>query len=138
MPLSTYVHESPIRVRYAETDAAGIAHHSSFIPWFETGRVEWMRSRGASYAELESDGYTLPVVELSIRYVAPVRFDDQLTVRTALSDVRSRTVAFVYEIVTQEPHPRQVANGRTKHVCVRGGSVARLPDVLRRIVGDSE
>ncbi len=134
MPLSTHIHTATVRVRYAETDAAGIAHHSAFVHWLEVGRVEWLRSQGASYAELEGDGFSLPVVELQLRYVAPARFDDQLVVRTALADARSREVTFVYEILTSQDRPRQLANGRTRHICLHQGLVAPLPASIRLLV----
>ncbi len=134
MPLSTEIHETRLRVRYAETDAAGIAHHSAFVAWLEVGRVAWMRTAGASYAEIEASGYSLPVVELRIRYVAPARFDDELRVRAALADVRSRSLTFVYEVVTDQLRPRQLANGTTRHICLRGGQVCPLPEQLRLLV----
>lgn len=134
MPLSTDIHEARIRVRYAETDAQGIAHHSAYIPWLEVGRVEWLRAAGVPYPAVEAQGYSLPVVELHVRYVAAVRFDDSLVVRTGLADVRSRSVRFVYEIVTDTPHPRQVANGMTRHVCLRHGQISTLPESLRAVV----
>jgi acyl-CoA thioester hydrolase len=118
-------------VRYAETDAAGIAHHASFLPWLEVGRVEWLRAGSVSYVDLEREGYSLPVVEAHLRYVAPARFDDQLLIRTALADLRSRSVRFVYEVVTDEPHPRQLANGMTRHICLLRGAIAPLPERLR-------
>lgn len=133
VPLSTEIVPLELRVRYAETDAMGIAHHSAFVPWLEAGRVEWLRQQGLSYRDLEREGYGLVVVELRLRYVIPVRFDDALIVRTALADMRSRGVRFVYEIVTDEVHPRQIANGMTRHVCLRDGEVARLPERLRQL-----
>lgn len=134
MPLSTDIRGAEIRVRYAETDAAGIAHHSAYVAWLEVGRVEWMRAAGASYAELDRSGYSLPVIELRIRYVAPARFDDALRVRTALADARSRSLTFAYEVVTDETRPRQLANGTTRHICLLKGRVTPLPEVLRRLV----
>jgi len=134
MPRSTIVHETPFRVRYAETDAMGVAHHSAYVPWLEMGRVEWLRAAGLAYRDLETEGYDLPVVELRVRYVAPARFDDALVVRAALEDMRSRSVRFVYEIVTAEPRPRQLANAMTRHLCIRNGAVSRIPEVLRAIV----
>jgi acyl-CoA thioester hydrolase len=131
MPLSTRVHEARIRVRYAETDAAGIAHHASFLPWLEVGRVEWLRAGSISYVDLERQGYSLPVVEAHLRFVAPARFDDQLVVRTALADLRSRSVRFLYEVVSDEARPRQLANGMTRHICLLRGAIAPLPDPLR-------
>ncbi len=134
MPLSTRIHSAPIRVRYAETDAAGIAHHSAYIAWLEVGRVEWLRAGGVAYGEIEKLGYSLPVVELHMRYVAPARFDDALVVRTALADQRSRSVRFIYEVVTDTAHPRQIANGMTRHICLFKGQIATLPEALRALV----
>lgn len=134
MPLSTSIHETSLRVRYAETDAAGIAHHGAYVAWLECGRVEWLRDEGLSYAALEREGYHLPVVALDLRYVAPARFDDRLVVRTGVADARSREVRFVYEIVTDERHPRQLANGSTRHICLHRGAVTRFPPPLRDIL----
>jgi acyl-CoA thioester hydrolase len=120
-----------VRVRYAETDAAGIAHHDSFLPWLEVGRVDWLRAGGVSYVDLEKQGYSLPVVELSIRYVAPARFDDELVVRTGVAELRSRSVRFVYEVVTAARFPRQLANATTKHICLVRGEIVPLPPALR-------
>ncbi|MFQ5460220.1 MAG: acyl-CoA thioesterase [Anaerolineae bacterium] len=133
MPLSTRLHEAPIRVRYAETDAAGIAHHAAYLPWLEVGRVEWLRAAGLSYRDLEASGYSLPVIDLRVRYVAPVHFDDRLLIRTGLIDLRSRSLRFVYEIVSAAAHPRQLANGMTRHVCVARGNISPLPPELRAL-----
>lgn len=138
MPMCATIVESRLRVRYAETDAMGVAHHSSYVPWLEVGRVEWLRAVGGDYRQLERDGYSLPVVELRLRYVAPARFDDPLVVRTAVGDLRSRELQFVYEILTDGGHPRQVANGMTRHVCLRNGHLAMMPDLLRRYVEHPE
>ena len=136
--MSTLVVESRLRVRYAETDAMGVAHHSAYVPWFEMGRVDWLRAVGGSYAQLEREGYALPVVELRVRYVLPAKFDDPLIVRSAVADLRSREVQFVYEIVTDEDHPRQLANGMTRHICLLRGAVARMPEALRQAVLEGE
>lgn len=135
MPHSGTVHSFGMRVRYAETDASGMVHHSRYLPWFEMARVEWLRAEGIRYADLERDGYHLAVVEAHIRYVAPARFDDSLQVRVGLADVRSREATFVYEVVTDAPHPRQLVNGRTRHLCLLRGQVAKLPEALRRLAG---
>ena len=131
MPLSTLIHEAPVRVRYAETDAAGIAHHAAYVAWLEVGRVDWLRAAGVSYRDIEAQGYSLPVVELHLCYVAPARFDDALLIRTGLADIRSRGVRFLYEVVTAEAHPRQLANAMSRHVCLLGGRIAPLPEAVR-------
>lgn len=133
MPLSTQVHEHRFRVRYAETDASGLAHHSAYLPWLEEGRVEWLRAEGVLYADLEAEGYHLAVTEVQLRYVAPAFFDMALVLRSAVADMRSREVTFRYELVTDEPHPRQIASARSRHLCLREGRLARMPDVLRAL-----
>ena len=57
-----------MRVRYAETDQAGMAHHSAFLPWFEVGRVELLRALGKPYQEFEAEGLHFPVREAFCRY----------------------------------------------------------------------
>jgi acyl-CoA thioester hydrolase len=95
--------------------------------------VAWLEAAGVSYRDLERDGYSLPVIELRLRYVAPARFDDELRVRTALAELRSREARFVYEVVTAEEHPRQLANGTTRHMNLRNGAVAPMPAALRAL-----
>ena len=53
-------HVSMLRVRYAETDQAGMVHHSAFLPWFEVGRVELLRNLGKPYQEFEAEGLSFP------------------------------------------------------------------------------
>ncbi|MCC6904905.1 MAG: acyl-CoA thioesterase, partial [Anaerolineae bacterium] len=93
--------ETPIRVRFTETDMMGVAHHSNYLVYFEAGRVEWSRAVGASYADLEAQGFSLAVAETTVRYAAPAVFDQVILVRTWVEAVRSRGVQFAYEIVDQ-------------------------------------
>jgi acyl-CoA thioester hydrolase len=121
--------ETRLRVRYAETDAMGIVHHSSYVVWFEAGRSDWMRLTGRGYADFERDGYYLPVTELTVRYLAPLRYDDVATVRTWVGEMRSRQVRFEYEV--SDESGRICATGRSTHICTsREGRVAALPQTL--------
>ena len=81
------ISELEVRVRYAETDQMGVAHHASYLVWFEAGRTEFIRARGRSYAQIEADGWLLVVVEARCRYMHPARYDDVLSVRTRLAAV---------------------------------------------------
>jgi acyl-CoA thioester hydrolase len=71
-----------LRVRYNECDPMGVAHHAAYAPWLEIGRTELLRDSGVSYAQLEQDGVFLVIVRLTINYKRPVRYDDQIEVRT--------------------------------------------------------
>jgi len=91
-----------LRVRYAETDQMGVAHHSHYIVWCEQARTDHMRVRGVSYRKLEEQGLLLPVVEAHVRYRQPARYDDLLRVQCWVRDARSRRVAFGYAIQRQD------------------------------------
>lgn len=119
-----------VRVRYAETDQMGRAHHMAYVAWFELGRTEMMRLNGLSYAEMERRGILLPVVRLEIDYLGAAGYEDLLTVRTSLVEVKSRRVRFEYRVLTDDGRP--VAEGTTVLVCVGpDGRPKRLPDELR-------
>ena len=92
-------YETQIRVRYAETDKMGIVHHSNYLVWFELGRSEFCRARGFSYKEMEEkDNALMVVAEVYCRYKSPAFYEDVLTLRTKIAEVRSRSIRFIYEI----------------------------------------
>lgn len=90
--------EVKIRVRYSETDQMGVVYHGSYIPYFEIGRVEWLRNKGVSYKSLEEDGVALPIVSMQINYKKPARYDDLLTVVTKLRNYSGVKIEFDCEI----------------------------------------
>ena len=127
------VRETSFRVRYAETDAAGITYHANYIVWFEVGRGDYLWQQGRSYAELEAEGYVLPVTEVSARYLAPCRYGDMVTVRTWAERLRSRQITFAYEIV--DAAGKTLCTGHTVHICTdREGRVRALPGWIRELL----
>ncbi|HET9985676.1 MAG TPA: thioesterase family protein [Longimicrobiales bacterium] len=96
---------SELRVRYAETDQMGFVYHAHYLVWCDIGRTDFIRELGASYAELERGGLILAVADARLRYHASARYDDVVRVHTRLEQVRSRAVAFGYDIVRAEPGP---------------------------------
>ena len=87
-----------VRVRYAETDQMGVVYHANYLVWCDMARTEYLRAAGASYREMEASGLRLAVVEASVRYRSPARFDEQLAVRCWVREVASRRVAFGYAV----------------------------------------
>ena len=90
--------ESRLRVRYAETDQMGIAHHANYLVWFEIGRTDLCSVTGFPYTEIERRGYILVVTEIGCRYRTPFRYDDEVLIRTSLAEVGSRAMTFAYEL----------------------------------------
>lgn len=121
-------HETEIRVRYQETDGQRRVHHANFLTYFEIGRTEMLRSRGATYRQFEEAGLFLVVSEASCSYRAAAEYDDLLLVRTYVEKVGGASIEHGYEVIRDKTI---IASGRTVVVCVdREGRVRRLPDWL--------
>jgi acyl-CoA thioester hydrolase len=128
-----FISKSILRVRYAETDAMGIVHHSRYIPWFEVGRSDWLREAGLSYTEFSNMGYYLTVVEVGVRYLKPALYDELVTVYTWVSELKSRGLRMEYEVVNEAGE--RLVTGFTRHICItHDGHPARLPQVLVDLV----
>jgi acyl-CoA thioester hydrolase len=125
-------HETEVRVRYAETDQMGIVHHSNYFVWFELGRSEFCRARGFSYKEMEEkDNALMVVAEANCRYKSPALYEDLLTIRTRISEIRSRSLRFVYEVY-RESDEALLAEGETLHLVTDNNKkVKSLPKVYR-------
>jgi acyl-CoA thioester hydrolase len=120
------INETRVRVRYAETDQMGVAYHSNFLIWFEVGRVELLRQIGFSYRDMErDDGCYIAVVDARCRYKAPARYDDELLVRTFLTNVRGSLIHFRYEVQRLEDNAL-LAEGETVHI-VTDADMKRRP-----------
>lgn len=91
-----------VRVRYSETDQMGVVYHGNYIPYFEIGRVEWLRNKGVSYKKMEESGVALPIVSMNINYKKPARYDELLTVTTNFKSQTSVKVEFDCEIHNEE------------------------------------
>lgn len=93
-----YLHETKIRIRYGETDQMGYVYYGNYAQFFEIGRVEMLRSLGISYKSMEDEGIMLPVLNFSVKYVKPARYDDLITVKTILRSLPTARIHFDYEI----------------------------------------
>ena len=91
-------HQIQVRVRYSETDQMGVVYHGNYIPYFEIGRVEWLRNKGVSYKIMEESGVALPIVSMTLNYKKPARYDELLTVTTTFKSQTSVKVEFDCEI----------------------------------------
>jgi len=123
------VNETRLRVRYAETDQMGVVYHSNHFVWFEIGRVELLRQLGFSYRDMESkDNRFIAVAEAKCRYRAPVRYDEEIVVRTEMLNVRDSVVHFGYELRRLDDGTL-LAEGETTHIVTDAEmKIAELPE----------
>ena len=119
-----------IRVRFVETDAMGIVHHSNYLAYFEEARVAFLAHIGHPFTEWRDDGLESPVLESFVTYRQPLRFDDMITVHLSLAAVTRATFQMAY-LVTVGAGPEQVSHstGVTVHGCITAatGRPTRLP-----------
>jgi acyl-CoA thioester hydrolase len=123
----------PVRVRYADTDRMGIVYNGRYSIYFEVGRTEFMREKGFTYRTFEEMGFNLVVVGMEARYLKSAAYDDLLTVRTTVEDLRSRGLTFRYDIYRDDT---LIVEGSTKHICLNvDGKPVMIPssvtDLLR-------
>ena len=118
-----------VKVRFAETDAQGIAHHASFAVWLEVARVEYLAQHGGGYQSIRDSGLEALTTEVHLLYHQAARFDEVLTVWARCVDVRGARFRFQYRIARDD---ELVAEGYTSHAIVDRATYrpARVPPWL--------
>ena len=117
-------HRHEIRVRYGETDKMGVVHHSVYPLYFEEARTELMRATGVRYADLEADGYLLPLIDLAIRFLRGPRYDDVLVIEARLVEATRIRLRLKYRLVRKDDG-EVLAYGMTHHVATSPELVPR-------------
>lgn len=113
------------RVRYGETDQMGVVYYANYLNWFEVGRTEFCRELGKPYSFWEEKGIFLPVVEAHCRYKNPARYDDEILITSAITDLKKCSLQFRCK-VTRKHDGKLLAEGWTRHGIVdREGKLIR-------------
>jgi acyl-CoA thioester hydrolase len=120
-----------VRVRFAETDAMGIVHHSRYLPIMEEARVAYLREIGHPYQSVRDEGLDFTVLEVFVQYRLPIRFDELVDVLLSLANVERASFQMAY-LLTVDDQVR--ATGVTAHGCITtDGRPTRLPAWLREL-----
>lgn len=122
------------RVRYGETDQMGVVYHGNYPQYLEMGRVEWLRTLGISYKEMEENGIILPVISLQLNYKKSAIYDDLLTVRTILRKRPQVRIEFDYEIYNEKKELLAEANTVLAFMDSKNNKPLRCPEyILERL-----
>ena len=126
MKAVSFVHHHRLRVRYAETDQMGVVYYANYLVWFEIGRVEYCRSIGLHYLEMEKESECfLTVAEAGCRYRQPLTYDSEFVIRTRLTRFRGSFLSFDYSL-TDPAGELLYATGFTKHIVTGPGGRPRV------------
>ncbi len=118
------------RVRYGETDQMGVVYHGNYPQYLEMGRVEWLRTLGISYKDMENNGIILPVISLNINYKKSAVYDDLLTVRTILRKKPQVRIEFDYKIYNEEGELLAEANTVLAFMDAEKNKPIRCPEYI--------
>jgi len=125
--------DATIRVIYGDTDKMGVVYYANYFRYFEFARSELFRARGGTYIRMEDEGFGLPVVTSHADHKAPARYEDLLSVRVTVTELRRASMRFDYEVKNQ--HGALLATGYTVHACVGPkGKPAGLPDWVTQLL----
>lgn len=120
--------QTHIRIRYAESDMMGFAHHQHYVAYFEQARVEMLTRIGIPYRELESMGFFLPVLEVQVKYLKSNTFDDEIVVHCIVDERPRARIAIRYEVYRGE---LLTTTGRSLHAFIdREGRPCRPPRAM--------
>uniref|UniRef100_A0A7V5XFV6 Acyl-CoA thioesterase n=1 Tax=Thermodesulfobacterium geofontis TaxID=1295609 RepID=A0A7V5XFV6_9BACT len=127
------INEVTYRVLYGDTDCGEVMYYGNYLRLFEIGRTELIRSTGISYKEIEEKkGIILPVVESFIKYKASAKYDDLLTIKTSLKELKSYKVVFEYKIFKNND---LITEGYTVHVPInKEGKIVKFPKDIYQIL----
>jgi acyl-CoA thioester hydrolase len=120
-----FKHLHTIRVRYSETDQMGYCYYGNYATFLEVGRVEALRSKGVSYRSMEENGVMLPVLELSIKYIFPAKYDDLLFVHTTITKIERTRIYFDYEIFNEAD--KKIITAQTTLVFISAKTMKPIP-----------
>ena len=131
-------HQIEVRVRYSETDQMGVVYHGNYIPYFEIGRVEWLRNKGVSYKSLEESGIALPIVSMTINYKKSARYDDLLVVKTKFKKHSTVKIEFDCEIWSEQNELLTTAAFILVFVDLKTGRPTTPPDAIKLLLEEME
>jgi acyl-CoA thioester hydrolase len=124
-----------VTVRYAETDMMGIVYHANYLPWFEVGRTTLLKEIGVPYRRLEEEGFRLPVLEVTAKYLRPALYDDTVEIVTTLRERPLLRIYLEYEVRRGD---ELLASGTTVHAFVdTQGKPVRPPAWAADLIGNA-
>jgi len=129
--------ETEVRVRFAETDAQGVAHNAVYLVWFEIARIDYLERFRGGYPTIRDEGIEALTIESHVRYLSAARFDDRLKIRCACGELRGARFRFDYAL---ERDGQAIADGWTQHACVDATThrPRRVPEWLVEAIATAE
>jgi acyl-CoA thioester hydrolase len=135
--MSKFRFSTEVTVRFAETDAQGVAHNANYLVWFEVARIAYLAEYAGGYPALREQGLESFVLESHVRYRLPAHFDDRLHIHARIGELRGARFRFDYEVRRDGV---AIADGWTAHACVDARTLrpVRIPEGLAEAIRRAE
>ena len=126
-----------VRIRFAETDAQGIAHHGSFVVWLEVARVAYLERFAGGYQSIRDRGLEALTTEVHLRYHRAAYFDETLTIWARCTGLRGARFTYEYRLARGDD---LVAEAFTRHATVDRETYrpTRVPAWLAEAIATAE
>ena len=125
------------RIQFRDTDAAGIAHFSTFFLFMEEAEHEFLRARGLSVLMRDAEGaISWPRVAVKCDYASPVKFEDMLEIDVALTRIGDKSAAPPAPTPTSPPRDIS-APASTSKTCAPSPASSRRSHAATSIAASS-
>tara|TARA_B100001769_G_C21672778_1_gene373083 strand:- start:33 stop:437 length:405 start_codon:yes stop_codon:yes gene_type:complete len=123
-----------LRVRYSDTDQMGYVYYGRYASYYEVARVELFRNLGFSYKKLEEEGVGMPVIDMETKYLLPIKYDEEITIRTRIEKLPSSRIIFHYEILNQNNDLANTAKTTLTFINLLNKKPVRTPKELLDLI----
>jgi len=125
-------HQNNIRVYVEDVDLMGIVYHSNYLCYLERSRTEVLRKYGVLLSDLKTSDILFAISELAIKYRAPAKLDDLLTIVTEVKEVKACSLMFEQIIINQ--HEQIICDAKIKVACVNKNlKPQRVPNAIKEL-----
>jgi len=120
-----------LRVRYHECDPQGVVFNANYLAYCDICLVELWREVVEGYAGMAAKGIDVVVAEARVRFLAPLRFDDEFELRLTITDLGTSSMRL--EIVLDRDG-QAVAEAELAQVFIdiESGEKISIPAEIRR------
>ena len=119
-------HATELRVRFSETDAAGIVFFANFFDWADTvALIDYFKACGLTFNYLQQEGLAFVIGESFCRFMSPARFDDLLEIRTRVKEIKEKTISFEFDFF-RKTDMEALAAGYITYVCISTNNMGQV------------
>jgi acyl-CoA thioester hydrolase len=127
-------HDTKLMARYSETDQMGRIYYSRYLEWFELGRASHLKAAGFPYSEMEKLGLYLVISDTYIKYHRPAKYEDEIIVRTKITEISKASATFEYEVINEKTK-ELLATGNSKLACIsKNGKITAIPEHIGKLL----